>query len=169
MIPPPASLDPKDPDLPARIADVPNLPGAYLLMPEQGFPYLGSSTYLRKRLIRLLLHASSSGNSLSNIRAGLSHIAYWLTGSRLETSLLLYWLALEHYPDTYRKRLKLKDPWLLTLVGDEFPRLAVRNRLTPKRIAAFGPFPSREAAERVYQGVSGLFQVRRCEEKLVPA
>ena len=169
MIPPSASLDPMNPDLPARIADVPNLPGAYLLMPEQGVPYLGSSAYIRKRLTRLLLHSPTASNSLSNVRAGLSRVQYWLTGSRLETSLLLYWLALQHYPDTYRKRLKLKDPWFLTLLKDEFPRLAVRNRLPHKRIAAFGPFPSREAADRVYQGTIGLFQVRRCEEKLAPS
>lgn len=169
MIPPPASLDPKDPNLLARIADVPNLAGAYLLMPEQGVPYLGSSAYIKKRLTRLLLHSPNTSNSLSNVRAGLSRVHYWLTGSHLETSLLLYWLALRHYPDTYRKRLKLKDPWLLTLLEDEFPRLAVRNRLPHKRIAAFGPFPSREAADRAYQGTTGLFQVRRCEEKLAPS
>ena len=96
-------------------------------------------------------------------------VQYWLTGSRLETSLLLYWLALQHYPDTYHKRLKLKDPWFLTLLKDEFPRLAVHNRLPHKRIATFGPFPSREAAECVYQGTMGLFQIRRCEEKLAPS
>jgi excinuclease ABC subunit C len=169
MIPPPASLDLSDPDLSARIADVPNFPGAYLLVPEQGVPYLGSSAYLRKRLTRLLLHSPNTSNSLSNVRAGLSRVHYWLTGSRLETSLLLYWLALQHYPDTYRKRLKLKDPWFLTLLKDEFPRLAVRNRLPHKRIATFGPFPSREAADRVYQGTIGLFQIRRCEEKLAPS
>src|SRR6185437_15306632 len=72
-------------------------------------------------------------------------------------------------PDTYRKRLKLKDPWFLTLLKDEFPRLAVRNRLPHKRIATFGPFLSREAADRVYQGTIGLFQIRRCEEKLSPS
>jgi hypothetical protein len=169
MIPPPASLHPNDPDLPTRIADIPNTSGAYLLTPQEGVPYLGSSASLKKRLSRLLLHASSTSNSLSNIRAGLSQIHYWLTGSRLETSILLYWLALCHYPDTYRKRLKLKDPWVVTLLEDEFPRLAVRSRLTPKRIATFGPFSGRDAAERVYQGVTSLFQIRRCEEKLVPA
>jgi excinuclease UvrABC nuclease subunit len=169
MIPPPAFLDPKDPELPAHIADIPNRRGVYLLTPNTGIPYLGSSIYINKRLSRLLLHTTASSNSLSNIRAGLSRVHYWLTGSRLETSLLLYWLALEHYPDTYRKRLKLKDPWVLTLLEDEFPRLVVRNRLTAKNIAAFGPFSNREAGDRVLQGVIGLFQIRRCEEKLFPS
>jgi excinuclease UvrABC nuclease subunit len=169
MIPPPALLDPKHPELPAHIAGIPNSRGVYLLMPDNGIPYLGSSIYISKRLSRLLLHTTDTSNSLSNIRAGLSHVRYWLTGSRLETSLLLYWLALEHYPETYRKRLKLKDPWVLTLLEDEFPRLVIRNRLIAKHIAAFGPFPSRDAADRVVQGVLGLFQIRRCEERLYPS
>lgn len=169
MIPPPAFLDPKDPELPAHIAGIPNGRGVYLLMPNTGVPYLGSSIYINKRLSRLLLHAPGSSNSLSNIRAGLSRVHYWLTGSRLETSLLLYWLALDHYPDNYRKRLKLKDPWVLALLQDEFPRLVIRNRLTAKTIAAFGPFPNRDASDRVLQGVIGLFQIRRCEEKLSPS
>lgn len=169
MIPPPAFLDPKDLELPHHIAGIPNRRGVYLFMPTVGIPYLGSSAYINKRLSRLLLHAPGSSNSLSNVRAGLSRVHYWLTGSRLETSLLLYWLALEHYPDTYRKRLKLKDPWVLTLLQDEFPRLAVRNRLSPKNIATFGPFPNRDAGDRVIQGVVGLFQIRRCEDKLSPS
>jgi hypothetical protein len=169
MIPPSAFLDPKDPELPAHIAAIPNHRGVYLLMPNKGIPYLGSSFYINKRLSRLLLHRTDASNSLSNIRSGLSHLHYWLTGSRLETSLLLYWLALEHYPDTYRKRLKLKDPWILTLIEDEFPRLVVRSRLGARSIATFGPFSSRDAAERLLQGSLSLFQIRRCEEKLLPA
>src|SRR5690348_2564127 len=125
MIPPPASLNPKDPTLPARITEIPNVPGVYLLMPDKGVPYLGSSAYIKRRLGRVLLHTNNASNSLSNIRAGLSEVRYWFTGSRLESSLLLYWLALRHYPDTYRKRLKLRDPWVLTLLEDEFPRLLV--------------------------------------------
>jgi excinuclease ABC subunit C len=169
MIPPPITLNPLDPDLAARIAETPNHPGVYLLMPEHGLPYLGSSAYLRKRLLRLLLHNSHLSNSRSNVANYFARAEHWTTGSRLETSLLLYWLALRYYPDNYRKRLKLRDPWLLTLLNDEFPRLAVQNRLSGSRLASFGPFPNREAAERVYQGIVGLFQIRRCEDKLVPA
>lgn len=169
MIPPPIPLDPKQPDLAARIAEIPNISGVFLLIPDAGAPYLGSSASIGKRLARLLLHNSTSSNSLSNIRMRLCRIDYWFTGSRLGSSLLLYWLALQFFPDTYRKRLKLKDPWVLTLLPDEFPRLAVRSRLASKRIATFGPFPTRDTAERVCQGVSGLFQVRRCEETLRPS
>ena len=169
MIPLPATLNPHDPDLAAQIAETPNHPGVYVLTPEHGVPYLGSSAYLRKRLVRLLLHNSHPSNSRSNIANSFSRAEYWSTGSRLETSLLLYWLALRHYPDNYRKRLKLKDPWLLTLLNDEFPRLAIQNRLTVSRAASFGPFPNREAAERVHQGTISLFQIRRCEDKLVPS
>jgi excinuclease UvrABC nuclease subunit len=100
----------------------------------------------------------------------LTKIEYWPTASRLETSLLLYWLAREHQPETYRKRLKLREPWFVTLVaGDGFARLAVRNRIPRQHLPAYGPFSDRESAERMQQGVLSLFQIRRCDEKLAPS
>jgi excinuclease UvrABC nuclease subunit len=150
----------------AKISGVPNAQGVYLLTPAEGIPYLGWSGYLEKRLSRLLTRS----NSIATLRNAWEKVEYWLTSSRLETSLLLYWLARESYPDTYRKRLKLRDPWFLSLLpGDGFARLAVRNRLSENRIAAYGPFPNRETAERTQQGTLGLFQIRRCDERLQPS
>jgi excinuclease UvrABC nuclease subunit len=150
----------------AQITGVPNAQGVYLLTPAEGIPYLGWSGYLEKRLSRLLTRS----NSIATPRNGWARVEYWLAASRLETSLLLYRLARESYPDTYRKRLKLRDPWFLSLLrGDGFARLAVRNRLSASQIAAYGPFANRETAERAQQGTLGLFQIRRCDERLEPS
>jgi hypothetical protein len=50
-----------------------------------------------------------------------------------------------------------------------YPRVYVTNRLSKKALAeAFGPFPSRSAADRYCDAVLDLFQIRRCHEELEP-
>src|SRR5689334_16194280 len=93
MIPPPTFLDPAHPDFPARVAEVPNVSGVYLLTPETGIPYLGWSGYLSKRLKRLLLGTDRNSNLFANLRSRLPKLDYCLTGSRRQTSPLLCSMA----------------------------------------------------------------------------
>jgi excinuclease ABC subunit C len=175
MIPPPSTLDLSDPALLDGLGAVPNTVGVYLLTPAIGQPYLGWSASLSKRLRRLLLRNPKGeyegGTSpRTALCENLTSAAYWLAGSRLETSLLLYYLARQHDPVGYRKRLKLRDPWFVCLLSsDRFPRLAVRNRISRPPSAAYGPFRSRETAERFEQELQALFQTRRCHEVLTPS
>jgi excinuclease ABC subunit C len=170
MIPPSQRLDPNDPELGSQIAQIPNCRGIYRLTPETGIPYLGWSDYLSKRLARLLLNTNQTSNLLTNLRNRLRKVEYWLTGSRLESSLLLYYLSVSHDPDGYRRRLKLRPAWFVTLLlGDTFPRLSVRNKIARHPNRSYGPFRNRETAETFQKGIETLFQVRRCTESLAPA
>jgi excinuclease ABC subunit C len=170
MIPPSQPLDPNNPELASQIAQIPNCRGIYRLTPETGIPYLGWSDYLSKRLARLLLNINQSSNLLANLRNRIQRVEYWLTGSRLESSLLLYYLSLSHDPEGYRRRLKLRPPWFMTLLlNNPFPRLSVRNRIARQPGRSYGPFRNRETAEAFQKGVETLFQVRRCTESLTPA
>jgi hypothetical protein len=170
MIPLPEILYPASADFANAVARVPNALGVYLLTPESGNPYLGWSGYLSKRLSRLLLGPRDTDSNLfAKLRAGLTQVEYWLTASRLETSLLLYWLARRHDPTQYRRRLKLRTPWLVELLTqDPFPRLFVQNRNVSPNALSYGPFPTRDAAERFELGINGLFQIRRCTDRLLP-
>jgi hypothetical protein len=99
-----------------------------------------------------------------------TEVACWPAGSRLEASLLLYQLTRQNFPGEYIKRLRLRLPWFLALLGkDPFPRLEIINRPTRKHSSAYGPFFSRDLAQRYEQELSGLFQIRRCAETLEPA
>jgi|UPI00036C55E9 hypothetical protein len=167
MIPSPSVLDPHDPELPEQIQGIPKAPGVYLLAPRAGTPYLGWSSSLPRRLSRLLSHAGDASGRLSKVRQNLSAIQFWLTGSRLETSLLLYGLARQHDPENYEKRLKLRAPWFVSLLEfDPYPRLSVQNSIPRRTAATFGPFPSRDAADAFCLETSSLFQIRRCNERL---
>lgn len=170
MIPSPSLLNLRHPNLFEQIAEIPNTSGIYVLTPEKGVPYIGWSGYLAKRLRRLLIQSPKAGSPLTYLCENLASAEYWLTGSRLETSLLLYALVRQYDPAGYRKRLKLRDPWFVCLLSsDPFPRLAVRSRIPVRESSAYGPFRSRETAERFEQQVQGLFQTRRCHETLAPS
>jgi hypothetical protein len=171
MIPPPEILYPASADFANAVARVPNALGVYLLTPESGSPYLGWSGYLSKRLSRLLFGPRDGNSNLfAKLRAGLIRVEYWLTASRLETSLLLYWLARLHDPTQYRRRLKLRTPWLVELLTqDPFPRLFVQNRHDSPHALSYGPFATKDTAERFQAGVEGLFQIRRCTDRLMPS
>src|SRR5690349_14418479 len=148
MIPPSQPLDPHDPDLGLRIAQIPNRRGIYRLTPETGIPYLGWSDYLSKRLARLLVNTNQTSNLLTKLRNRLQKAEYWLTGSRLESLLLLYYLSVSDDPEDYRRRLKLRPPWFVTLLlADPLPRLSVRNRIARAPSRSFGPFRNRDTAE----------------------
>ena len=167
MIPSPSVLDPRDPELPAQIQGIPKSAGVYLLAPLAGAPYLGWSSSLSRRLSRLLLRAGDTHSRLSTVRQNLATVEFWLTGSQLETSILLYSLTRQYDPDHYEKRLKLRAPWFVSLLEfDPFPRLSVQNSIPRRRAATFGPFRNRDAADAFCFETSGLFQIRRCSERL---
>jgi excinuclease ABC subunit C len=60
-------------------------------------------------------------------------------------------------------------PWFVSLIlEDPFPRLAVVNRIPKRSTSLYGPFQSRDLAQKYEQELLGLFQIRRCVESLDP-
>lgn len=146
--------------------EIPDRPAVFLLWAAEGQPYLAKTTLLRRRLRRLL----SRTDRLSRVlRLGgvVERLDYWTVGSHLEAMLVHLELAKQHFPDEWQKITRLKAPAFLQLVTEnEFPRMRITTRLGRGVFA--GPFPSRAAAERCENEVLDLFQIRRCEENLVP-
>jgi hypothetical protein len=170
-IPHPYTLSPSAPDaaIVDALAAIPESYGIYAFSVSGNLPHLSWSINLNRRLRRLLI-PSGKGKSalLAAYREKVDCIDCWPAGSRLEISLLMYQLARNYYPGDYRKRLRLRLPWFVRLTGDPFPRLEIVNRLSRNSTAAFGPFSSRDLAQRYEQEVLGLFQIRRCTETLAP-
>lgn len=169
-LPRPIILDPRSPELTQAVAELPESRGVYLVSIPGLPPHLGWALNLRRRLTRLLVPSytapvSAFARHFENVTA----VSCWPSGSRLETSLLNYQITRRHFPNEYLKRLRLRLPWFLVLVAqDPFPRLEIVNRPTRRHSTAYGPFFSRDAAQRYESELLGLFQVRRCTETLVP-
>ncbi len=152
-----------------RIAECPDRPAVFLIWPREGKPYLGKTSLLRRRLKRLLGPRAHASRFL-HLRAVAERIDYWLYGSRLEANLRMYGLAREHFPDDYSRILKLRQPSYVKLVlTNDYPRTHVTTRLSGSASLHYGPFSTRAAAEQFEAGFLDFFQLRRCQEDLVPS
>ncbi len=155
--------------LDAKLAKIPDCPAVFLIRAREGAPYLARTTALRRRLQRLLKERPQPSRLL-NLRQVVSRIEYWLAGSRLEASLLLYALARIHFPETYVRILKLRfPPYVKIILSNPFPRSQVTTRISGSRALHYGPFRTRTAAEQFQSQFLDLFQIRRCEEDLAPS
>jgi excinuclease UvrABC nuclease subunit len=151
------------------LEEVPNRPAVFLIWPKQGEPYLGKTSVLRRRLLRLLRDRETPSRLL-NLRQTAQHVEYWLTGSKLESAVLMYERARRHFPKTYLDVLRLRmPPYVKLILTNEFPRSQITTQLGRAPAAYFGPFRTRASAERFESQFLDLFQMRRCQEDLVPS
>jgi excinuclease ABC subunit C len=167
----PLAQNPTQLDLAEIIAALPNSSGIYAFSVRGQAPHFSWSINLKRRLKRLLVSSRTGVPPL--FREDVDFVKFWLTGSRLEISLVMYELAKLYNPSGYAKQLRLRLPWFVGLTSlNAFPRLEVKNRLSRgpshNSSAVFGPFFSRDLAQRYEQEVLGLFQLRRCADVLEP-
>lgn len=120
--------------------------------------------------MRRLLGERAQPSKLLHLREVATYVEYWPFASRLESSLLLYDLARRHFPEDYQRLLKLRPPHLVRLVRrNDFARTAITTRLAAADSIHYGPFRSRAAAEEFEAGFLDHFQLRRCQEDLIPS
>jgi excinuclease ABC subunit C len=170
-IPKPISFIPQDSDFSDQLSTLPQSGGLYCLLVAGGSPHLAWSANLSRRLKRLLVaNPEREAGATDRLRNRLERVDCWPTSSKLESSLLMYSLAREFFPDAYAVRLRLRMPWFVGVADtDGFPRLMVTNRGGRRQESLWGPFPSRDAAEYYEQEVLRLYPIRRCTEPLDPS
>jgi excinuclease ABC subunit C len=151
------------------IEALPNQPAVFVLWPRDGLPYLSKTGLLRRRLLRLLREREKPSRLL-NLRHSVARIEYRLTGSAFESTVVHYEQARRLFPETYLDVIKLRmPPYVKIVLANEFPRSHITTHLTRTAGLYFGPFRSRASAERFEAQFLDLFQIRRCQEDLVPA
>ena len=158
-----------DAELNALLDALPEQAAVFLLELGEGRePYLGRCANLRRRMQRVL-RAAGDASRLLRLR-GLAHgLAYWQTGSSLESNLVLLEQARTCFPGGYRRMLRLRLPWYIRLLTkNRFPRVTISSQPGDPS-ATFGPFLYRSQAESFANRALDLFLLRRCEEELMPA
>jgi excinuclease ABC subunit C len=158
---------PDDPQQALRL--VPAAPAVFLLRGETGEPYLNSTPNLRGRLQRLLQPAQAQSRRLQLV-AMVRSIAWAETASDFAAQLLLYRATREAFRDRAAKRLHLRSPFFVRMgMRNRYPRVWTTQNLSTTSLSDFfGPFPSRQAAERYAEQVLDLFLLRRCFQDLDP-
>jgi hypothetical protein len=155
--------------LDAALEELPAGAGVYLIAAVDGRPHIGRTSMVRRRLKRLLRERSATSRLLT-LRNVVRTIEYWQTGSTLESSLIFYELARTHFGDRYLDLIKLRYPSFVKLVlSNMFPRTQITTRIGGGQSRYYGPFRSRALAEEFEHQVLDLFQLRRCQEDLVPS
>ena len=163
------AFDPGDPK--AALAALPQSPAVFALYgaDAQAEPYIGRTPNLRGRLERLLQPSPKHPRRLH--LAGLVRRIEWrLTGSEFESLLLQFEMLQRVYGAKCLERMHLRHPaFVRFLGGNPYPRVIITNRPSQREADwAYGPFPSRTAAERYSEEMLKLFLLRRCDFDLSP-
>jgi excinuclease UvrABC nuclease subunit len=150
-----------------QLSELPARSGVFLVETDAE-PYLNKSAELRRRVTRLLEPPAENTKRLS-LHDTARAVWYHETGSAFESSLLLWRLHRHFFPDSYRRRLRLRPPMLVKLIWqNEYPRCYLTRRLAKGPSLYFGPFPSRATAQKFMQSFLDLFLIRRCVETIRP-
>ena len=155
----------------AALAQLPQSPAVFALHGADAHaePYIGRTPNLRSRLERLLQPSQKHPRRLQ--LAGLVRRIEWrLTGSEFESLLAQFSLLEEIFGAKCLERMHLRSPAFVRFLGrNPYPRVTVTHRPSLREADwAYGPFPSRAAAERFAEEMLKLFLLRRCTFELEP-
>jgi excinuclease ABC subunit C len=158
-------------DAKTALAALPQSPAVFALYgaDARAEPYIGRTPNLRSRLDRLLQPSVKHPRRLH--LAGLVRRIEWqLTGSEFESLLAQFSLLERIFGAKVLERMHLRHPaFVRFLGGNPYPRVTVTNRPSLREADwAYGPFPSRAAAERYAEEMLKLFLLRRCTFELDP-
>ena len=162
-------FDPANPR--AALAALPQSPAVFALYGADAHaePYIGRTPNLRARLERLLQPSAKHPRRLH--LAGLVRRIEWrLTGSEFESLVVQLDLLQKVHGTKCLERMHLRSPaFVRFLGGNPYPRIVVTHRPSQREADwAYGPFPSRAAAERFSEEALKLFLLRRCTFDLSP-
>jgi hypothetical protein len=158
-------------DAKAALAQLPTASAVFALYGAEAHaePYIGRTPNLRARLARLLQPSAKHPRRLQ-LAGRVRQIRWRLTGSEFESLLLQFELLQNEYGTKCLERMHLGAPAFVRFLGSNaYPRISVTNRPSQRESQwAYGPFPSRAAAERFAEEALKLFLLRRCTDELEP-
>ncbi len=161
------AFDPQAPG--SALTQLPSRPAVFALSGSTGEPYLNRTADLRRRLTKLLTPAPAQSKRLQ--LAGLVRRILWAeTASEFSAQLLLYRASVAAFGERAEKRMHLHAPYFVRMgMRNRFPRVWVTNAIALSSAEdLFGPFPSRNAAERYAEQVLDLHLLRHCFQDLDP-
>ena len=162
-------FDPADPK--AALGQLPQAQAVFALYGDnaRAEPYIGRTPNLRARLERLLQPSAKHPRRL-HLAGLVRRIERQLTGSEFESLLAQFSLLDEIFGAKALERMHLRHPAFVRFLGSNpYPRITVTHRPSLREADwAYGPFPSRAAAERFSEEALKLFLLRRCTFELNP-
>jgi len=156
----------------AEVAALPEAPGVYRFFGEgERLLYIGKAKNLRQRVGQYLSNADGHSNKTLDLIRHIHAVRVEVAGSELEAALREADAIRTEQPPYNRLRKHLPRIAFIRLTDDpEFPRVLITARSPSARAHGqfFGPFRSRQAAQRVLDAVCRLFKLRTCVGRLRP-
>lgn len=155
-------------DFKAKIKDIPDNPGVYMMLDEQGqIIYVGKAKNLKNRLRSYFFNLS---NRTAKVMAMLEHVAdfrYIICASEVDALLTENNLIKKHSP---RYNILLKDdkayPFLRIDMREPYPTIELVRKLKNDGAKYFGPYMQSVNVRDIFDLIHTAFQVRDCKRDL---
>ena len=155
-------------DFKAKIKDVPDNPGVYMMLDEQGeIIYVGKAKNLKNRLRSYFFNLS---NRTAKVMAMLEHVAdfrYIICASEVDALLTENNLIKKHSP---KYNILLKDdkayPFLRIDMQEPYPRIELVRKLKNDGAKYFGPYMQSVNIKDIFDLIHTAFAVRECKRDL---
>lgn len=155
-------------DFKAKIKDVPDNPGVYMMLDEQGeIIYVGKAKNLKNRLRSYFFNLS---NRTAKVMAMLEHVAdfrYIICASEVDALLTENNLIKKHSP---KYNILLKDdkayPFLRIDMHEPYPRIELVRKLKNDGAKYFGPYMHSVNIKDIFDLIHTAFAVRECKRDL---
>ena len=155
-------------DFKAKIKDVPDNPGVYMMLDEQGeIIYVGKAKNLKNRLRSYFFNLS---NRTAKVMVMLEHVAdfrYIICASEVDALLTENNLIKKHSP---RYNILLKDdkayPFLRIDMHEPYPRIELVRKLKNDGAKYFGPYMQSVNIKDIFDLIHTAFAVRECKRDL---
>ena len=155
-------------DLQHKLANLPAVPGVYIMLNEAGeVIYVGKAVNLRNRVRSYFQKSQAHPIKLQVLVENIADLEYIVTDSEVEALILENNLIKKHGP---RYNVRLKDdktyPYIKVTVQEAFPRvLMVRKRLDDGA-RYFGPYTDVAVVKKTLSFLRTLFPLRTCNKAI---
>lgn len=155
-------------DFKAKIKDVPDNPGVYMMLDEQGeIIYVGKAKNLKNRLRSYFFNLS---NRTAKVMAMLEHVAdfrYIICASEVDALLTENNLIKKHSP---KYNILLKDdkayPFLRIDMHEAYPTVQLVRKLKNDGAKYFGPYMQSVNIKDIFDLIHTAFPIRECNRDL---
>lgn len=155
-------------DFKAKIKDVPDNPGVYMMLDESGeIIYVGKAKNLKNRLRSYFFNLS---NRTAKVMAMLEHVAdfrYIICASEVDALLTENNLIKKHSP---RYNILLKDdkayPFLRIDMHEKYPTIELVRKLKNDGAKYFGPYMQSVNIKDIFELIHTAFSIRECKRDL---
>lgn len=152
-----------------RLAELPALPGVYIMRNSQGkIIYIGKAKVLKNRVRSYFDGSEHGGHRAATLMLPFIRDIEWIiTESESEALILEANLIRKHTP---KYNVLLKDdkhfPYLAFSVHEPFPRLFLSRAVRKDGCQYFGPFLNSRMIAQLQDIAARLFKIRECKLKL---